>query len=188
MQTSFGAFALWPHQNKGEMWLTAYATHFLIEARERGFDVHHSALANALSWIERKLRHSKWLEHQAYALYLLAREGKIDIGTLRYTLGQVKRYLTGQQGEKPGMVVLAQLGAAFRLIGDEVRSKEAFSLATDTRMSYAWNRINYGSTLRDLAAVSAFMQEGKGTEGNRTRSINIAREAIHQAQIGRAHV
>ena len=183
MQTSFGAFALWPHQNKGEMWLTAYATHFLIEARERGFDVHHSVLANALSWIERKLRHSKWLDHQAYALYLLAREGKIDVGTLRYTLDQVKRSLAGQPGGKPGMVVLAQLGAAFRLIGDEVRSKEAFSLTTHTGMSYAWNRINYGSTLRDLAAVSAFMQEGNGTGEIRARAINIAREAIHQALV-----
>src|SRR5262249_26699367 len=96
-------------------------------------------------------------EDLAYALYDLARAGRAAIGDLRYYLeARLDRF--GSPLAKP------RLGAALALYGDRTRASEAFAAALEglgiSEDRYRW-RIDYGSQLRDTAAVLALAAEFK---------------------------
>jgi alpha-2-macroglobulin len=55
MQTPDGGFAYWPGGNEPTPWGTAYALHFLIDAKKAGYPISEGNLEDALSWVERKL-------------------------------------------------------------------------------------------------------------------------------------
>ncbi|MBT5291858.1 MAG: alpha-2-macroglobulin family protein [Thiotrichales bacterium] len=172
MQLASGAFSLWPNQRREERWLTAYATHFLLEAKSQKYRVSEFVINRAMRWIKRELLNSKHLSHRSYALYLLARVGGVDIGTLRYTLDQIQR-------KGADKIVIAQIGAAFALLGDSERSRSAFEMVTkyqslDKYSSSSWRRINYGSTVRDLAVLSYFEQESKLPSYRGVKSAHMA--------------
>src|SRR5690606_35927763 len=94
-------------------------------------------------------------EDIAYALLDLARAGRAAIGDLRY-------YLEAKLNAFSSPLAKAQLGAALALYGDRTRAAEAFTAAVealqqpDDRRRY---RADYGSRLRDTAAVLALAAE-----------------------------
>ena len=49
MQRSNGSFGLWSNHSEEEHWLTVYATDFLLQAKERGYQVNDKALDAAMS-------------------------------------------------------------------------------------------------------------------------------------------
>jgi hypothetical protein len=160
MQTGSGAFTLWPRGHQKQRWLSAYATHFLMEARAEGYEVDDNTLKRAHVWIGSALLHAAWLELRGYALYLQAKAGRVDAGTLRYTLDQARRDMAEDGDKGHYRFLFGQLGAAFRMIGDAEHSREAFSLAQKARSTTLWQRINYASDLQETAALATFMLEG----------------------------
>ena len=72
-----GGFAKWPESVNSNDFHTAYAVHYLTEARDRGYKIPKELMKNALRYLKdfskRDPRNSSMARVQAYAAYLLAR-------------------------------------------------------------------------------------------------------------------
>jgi uncharacterized protein YfaS (alpha-2-macroglobulin family) len=91
----------------------------------------------------------------AYALYVLARNKKASVGDLRY-------YADTQLEAFSSPMAVAQLAAALALYGDTQRSESTFAAAlrlAEATTAYDWRRSDYGSPLRDGAAMLSLAAE-----------------------------
>jgi alpha-2-macroglobulin len=159
-QNSSGAFGLWAIDNDGDdLWLDAFVTDFLTRARERNFDVPAPGFASALDHLRNTALNSTDAKESdegiAYALYVLARNGRPIIGDLRYTADdKLDTFKTP--------MAKAQIGAALALLGDRGRAAKTFSAALkalEAEKDDGYSRQDYGSKLRDAAAVLALLAE-----------------------------
>ena len=156
MQDSSGAFGVWGPSN-GEIWLTAYVTDFLTRAREAGFQVRPEGFTLALDRLANFIAAAQDFESggedRAYALYVLARNGRAPIGELRYYAdARLDRFSTG--------LAKAQLGAALAMLGDRERAERVFRAAmTPVSEDDALMRRDYGSELRDRAGLVTLAAE-----------------------------
>jgi uncharacterized protein YfaS (alpha-2-macroglobulin family) len=164
MQRYDGSFGLWDAHGDTEPWLTSFAMDFLTRAQERGLKVSSTAYANGLKWL---VGHSQsyrddtpsQLASRAYAFYVLAKARSGDLGALRY--------LFDNYGSRvPSGLADAQMGAAFALYGDQPRAAAAFKLALDRVERRNYEADDYGTLLRDLAAIATLMLETKGSGQN----------------------
>lgn len=160
-QTSSGAFGLWGPFSSTDLWLDSYVTEFLLRARDAGYTVPETAMTMALDNLANQLSYasdfSSGGEDIAYALYDLARAGRAAIGDLRY-------YLEARLDAFSSPLAKAQLGSALALYGDRTRAAEAFAAAVkglDVPDNPRTWRPDYGSQLRDTAAVLALAAEFK---------------------------
>ena len=159
-QSSSGSFGLWS-PGSGDLWLDAYVTDFLTRAREQKYDVPEQSLVQALENLQNALSYDVNVKDQgneiAYALYVLARNRKAAISDLRY-------YSDTKLVEFPTPLARAHLAAALSLYGDAQRSQSIFTNALQqsslvTNVSLV--RSDYGSSLRDDAAVLALAAESR---------------------------
>ena len=89
MQLPNGGFSLWPGGREVYPWASIYATHFLVEARRAGHPIEDSLHRNALAWLANEVKPkgtygSDELQRSVYALYVLSRAGKADVGTMDF--------------------------------------------------------------------------------------------------------
>ncbi|MCA0278879.1 MAG: alpha-2-macroglobulin family protein [Proteobacteria bacterium] len=159
-QSSSGSFGLWG-PGSGDLWLDAYVSDFLTRAREKGFDVPQQAMMQALNNLQNAIGYDVDVEDRgseiAYALYVLARNKKASVGDLRYFAD------TKLEAFSSPMAV-AQLGASLALYGDAQRSENIFNAALQLAKAtpdFNWYRSDYGSRLRDGAAMLALAAESK---------------------------
>lgn len=157
MQDSSGAFGVWGPSNP-DIWLTSYVMEFLTRAREKGHAVDTRGFAQALARLQNYVSYvsdfKKGGEKRAYALYVLARNGRAPIGELRYYLdARLERFSTP--------IAKAQLGAALAMVGDRPRAERALNAAFDALDSLAVmpTREDFGSSLRDASAVLTLATE-----------------------------
>ena len=156
-----GSFGLWA-AGGDDVWLDSYVTDFLTRARERKFAVPDAAFKLALD----RLRNAAADltdpgkddgNDLAYALYVLARNGAAPIGDLRY-LADAKLDML----KTP--IAKAQVAAALAMVGDHARAERVFSAALAAigpqPQPDLGGREDYGSTLRDAAAVVTLAAEG----------------------------
>ena len=163
-QGASGAFGLWTADSDDDPWLDAFVTDFLTRARERNFAVPQGAFDQALDRLRNTVVNAPEpnkdnAQALAYALYVLARNGRPVIGDLRY-LSDAKLDAFASPLAK------AQLGAGLAMLGDRARAGKVFAAALaavegerDQRVS----RPDYGSRLRDAAAVLALLAEANLT-------------------------
>src|SRR5262249_54182661 len=159
-QGSNGSFGLWS-AGGDDVWLDAYVSDFLTRARERGFVVPDSAFKLALERLKNYTGNAEAPSRNsgralAYALYVLARNGAAPLGDLRY-------YADTKLDDFPTTIAKAQLAAALGMLGDRVRAERVFtaaltSLAGQPVLEYG--RSDYGSNLRDAAALVTLASEG----------------------------
>jgi uncharacterized protein YfaS (alpha-2-macroglobulin family) len=179
-QGSDGSFGLWA-AGGDDAWLDAYVTDFLTRARERGFAVPDSAQRLALDRLRNYVASladpgKNGGRELAYALYVLARNGAAPVGDLRY-LADTKL------GDLATPIAKAQVAAALGLMGDKARAERVYAAAVDSirppaRFEFA--RPDYGSTLRDAAAVVTLAAEGgapRPTLMNAVARVEVARDA-----------
>ncbi len=159
MQDSAGSFGVWG-PNNGDIWLTAYVTDFLSRARQARYDVDMRKFNNALDRLQNFVGYVSDFktggEDRAYALYVLARNGRAPIGELRYYADtRLHRFATP--------LAKAQIGAALAMMGDKARAERAFQAAIDDlgEMTGTRSRQDYGSGLRDGAAVLTLVSEAQ---------------------------
>lgn len=159
-QSSSGSFGLWS-PGSGDMWLDAYVTDFLTRAREQKFDVPEQALVQALDNLENQLGYDNNVavrgNEMAYALYVLARNRRAAISDLRY-------YGDTMLNEFPTELARGHIAAALALYGDRERSERIFaSVANMSGMmvNVSLARSDYGSALRDNAAILALAAESR---------------------------
>ena len=166
-QNSSGAFGLWAADSDGDdLWLDAFVTDFLTRARERYFAVPQQAFDSALDHLRNEVVNAAdpgedAREPLAYALYVLARNGRPVIGDLRYLADAKLAAFTTPMAQ-------AQIAAALAMLGDRARAGKVFGsalAALEAEKDNGLSRPDYGSRLRDAAAVLALFAEANLTSG-----------------------
>jgi alpha-2-macroglobulin len=160
-QDSTGSFGLWS-VGGDDLWLDSYVTDFLTRAREQKFAVPETAFKLALDRLRNGVSDLSDPSKNggsdiAYALYVLARNGLAPIGDLRYLADTKLDALTTP-------IAKAQIAAALALMGDRARAEKVYTAAlaafAPAAHSDPFGRDDYGSTLRDAAAVLTLAAEG----------------------------
>ena len=150
MQLSSGGFSMWPDGDTMHPWGSIYATHFLVEARRAGHHVDALLYDRALESISRDAKPSEepnWEELQrvSYALYVLARAGKADLGTLDFVRDRYRSKL------KPESRAL--LGAAYAATGNTKVIAELTRGLEDAEHIARQTGANFNSTVRNRALL-----------------------------------
>ena len=180
LQRGDGSFGVWNDTDDTVPWLDAYATDFLIRAKEHGKNVPDFAIKAALGWLRDYVRqeHTKIedLPAVAYAHYVLARGRAADMPTLRY-------FNDTQLARLPTQLAKAQLGAALAQAGDVVRAGAAYdaALGAPPRRPAGLRYVDYGSELRDSAAVLAFAAGNPGKQPRLTEVMDRVAELFARA-------
>jgi uncharacterized protein YfaS (alpha-2-macroglobulin family) len=182
MQDASGAFGSWGPGN-GDLWLTSYVTDFLTRAREAGYEVRQIPFGQALDRLQNFALNGEDFkqggEDRAYALYVLARNGRAPVGELRYYADtRLDRFATP--------LAKAQLGAALAMVGDKERAETAFRAALDAfgeqdKLKLA--RADYGSDIRDGAALVTLASETGIVRSETPRLV----EVVARAYLSRAY-
>lgn len=168
-QDSNGAFGLWQVGGAEDMWLDSFVADFLTRARERGFAVPQKAFDLTLDRLRNYVANASDVrsgEDLAYAIYVLARNGRPVMNDLKY-LADTKL------SDFKTPLARAQLAAALALLGDRSRAGTIFGTATD-ELQKAPNplisRADFGSKLRDGAGAMLLAAEA-----------NLGREVVQKA-------
>ena len=166
-QSSNGGFGLWAADADGDdLWLDAFVTDFLTRARERGFAVPQIGFDSALDHLRNEVVNAADPgddagEPLAYALYVLARNGRPIIGDLRYLADDKLTVFRTPMAR-------GQVAAALAMLGDRARAGKVFAAALDTldaERDNGLSRPDYGSTLRDGSALLAMLAEANLAPG-----------------------
>ncbi|MFZ0790276.1 MAG: alpha-2-macroglobulin, partial [Chromatiaceae bacterium] len=120
-QSADGRFGAWG-PGGDDPWLDSFATDFLTRARERGYPVPDAAFDAALTNLQNRAAYTSPGESDAYALYVLARNGRASIGDLRYLADE-------RLSDLGSPMAKAQVGAALALYGDPARADAALDAA-----------------------------------------------------------
>jgi alpha-2-macroglobulin len=163
-QGSNGSFGLWSVGGE-DPWLDAYVTDFLTRARERGFEVPSAAYILAIdrlrNYVATAPEPSKNGGRElAYALYVLARNGGVPIGDLRY-IADVKL------SDVATPIAKAQIAAALAMVGDKGRADGVYLAALEAiapQPKLDLGRTDFGSALRDTAALVTLASEGRAPQ------------------------
>ena len=182
MQDSSGAFGVWGPSD-GDMWLTSYVTDFLTRAKEAGYAVRQQPFNQALDRLQNFISYAQDFENggegRAYALYVLARNGRAPIGELRYYVDtRLDRFSTP--------LAQAQLGAALSMLGDKPRAEKALQAALKTIADKddGLTRRDYGTGVRDGAALITLASEigprqGRGAAPRRRGGQGLPGQVLH---------
>jgi len=179
MQGSSGAFGSWGPRNTN-IWLTSYVADFLTRAKEQRFTVNPLGFSQALDRLQNYVSYAqdfkKGGEDRAYALYVLARNRRAPIGELRYYADtRLDRFATP--------LAQAQLGAALAMMGDKTRAQTSFEAALAKldapvhRTARQVYRADYGSSLRDSAALVTLAVETGIAKSEAPRLVNVIAKA-----------
>lgn len=176
MQDSSGAFGSWGPGN-ADLWLTSYVTDFLTRARELGYDVRQLPFNQALDRLQNFALNGEDFtsggEDRAYALYVLARNGRTPVGELRYYADtRLDRFTTP--------LAKAQIGAALAMVNDKERAETAFKAALDVfaeQDKLRLARSDYGSDIRDGAALVTLASEAGIVKSETPRLVTVISKA-----------
>jgi uncharacterized protein YfaS (alpha-2-macroglobulin family) len=173
MQAPNGGFSLWGNASEYEYWLSAYVTNFLMDAREQGFTVPDTMYGRAMDFLLRGLqegvskipstvpapgpqndaifrdRDNGRFDVLAYGAYVLARERKAPLATLR----QLHEFRAQAQSGLP----LVELGIALNLMGDNPRGGTTISEGVHKPRGNGYWWYDYGTVLRDAALSYALL-------------------------------
>jgi alpha-2-macroglobulin len=181
LQRSDGSFGVWNDTDNTVPWLDAYATDFLMRAKEHGNTVPDFAIKGAIGWLHDYVQQEhkedkEILTALAYAHYVLARAKADDLGALRY-------FNDTQMAQLPTQLAKAQLGAALASYGDATRAAAAYAaaLAPAPKRNPKLRYIDYGSELRDSAAALAFAASDPGSQGRLTAIMDRIAELFAHA-------
>jgi uncharacterized protein YfaS (alpha-2-macroglobulin family) len=175
MQDASGAFGVWGPSD-ADMWLTSFVADFLTRAKETGyavrrqpFDLALDRLANYVSYAQ---DFEKGGEARAYALYVLARNGRAPIGELRY-------YVDTKLDNFATPLAQAQLGAALAMMGDRPRAERALRAAVRGVAGDDGGeaRRDYGTAIRDRAAIITLAAETAIAKADVPRLVELVAKA-----------
>ncbi|MGI9531263.1 alpha-2-macroglobulin family protein [Lutimonas sp.] len=150
-QVTSGGFSYWPGGNQASEWGSTYAGHFLLEAKNKGYNISEGLINGWLKF--QKLTASNWQRSsyrgygryggdltQAYRLYTLALSGNSDLGAMNRLRNDALLSNAGAW----------RLAAAYALMGRKdvalELSKRSWDIKPYRSMSYS-----FGSDVRDLA-------------------------------------
>ena len=170
-QGSNGSFGLWS-AGGDDVWLNSYVTDFLTRARERGFAVPDIGFKLALDRLRNFVGNAEdpakdGGRNLAYALYVLARNGAAPVGDLRY-------FADTKLDAIATPIAKAQIAAALGMLGDRARAERVYAAALASlapRPVLDYGRSDYGSVLRDAAALVTLASEGAAPRATITGAV-----------------
>jgi uncharacterized protein YfaS (alpha-2-macroglobulin family) len=125
MQLYNGALSYWPGGDYDNWWATAYAAHFLFEAKRAGFAVNQGILDKVMRYLQYRIRKRETEEYQFLDAHNIARQKTIAKKEIAYSL-----YVLALAG-KPDPVALNYYRANQRLLAQDSR----FVLASTSALS-----------------------------------------------------
>ena len=159
MQNTSGGFGIWGPSADTDRYLSVFAMDFLYQAKQRGFIVADEGLRRGARYLQETASSDSYDDAtRAYAFYVLAREGQVNLSDLRY-------FSDTRASEMKTAIAPALAGAALAQVGDRARADFAFGRARDIVMTAdptAYQKLTpeYGSLLRDTAGTTALAAEG----------------------------
>jgi alpha-2-macroglobulin len=138
-QNAEGAFGIWNADARTDPFLTAWATHYLLEARARGLAVPEGTLRRALGYLASNLEPPSSLHDlraRAYFVYLLARSGQVKTAETRAIRDTL---LAAQPDRWKGDVAAVLLAATFQqlnLEAEAARLLEGVAIDRPVRAAY----------------------------------------------------
>lgn len=180
-QDASGAFGLWGIGG-ADLWLDAFVGDFLTRAREHNFAVPNAGFSLLLDRLRNRVANVGEINAEeasaiAYAIYVLARNGRPMMGDLRYLVDN-------KLEDFASPLAKGQLGASLALLGDRGRARLAFDAAEKSLAGFTEDgvfRADYGSKLRDAAGLLALLAEGKA-EPAELRRVATALDQARQAR------
>ncbi len=156
MQNYAGNFGMWGPGSDADPWISAFALDFLMQAKTENYVVPNDALRRGANWLRQISTSDSYDDNtRAYAFYLLARSGQVNVSDLRY--------FSDTRGPQWNTAIAAALtGAAAAEVGDRSRATYGFNRARDIAFKAKPNTYpvgDYGSLLRDLAGSIALAAE-----------------------------
>ena len=181
-QSSNGSFGLWTVGGE-DLWLDAFVADFFTRAREQKFAVPQKAYDLALDHLRNGVVNASGVKPEesagmAYAIYVLARNGRPVMGDLRYLVDT-------KLSEFASPLSRAQLGAALAMLGDRGRAASAFKSALDQLDALrddGFSRPDYGSKLRDSVGLVALLAETNGSRADIQRASLVTERARDAAR------
>jgi uncharacterized protein YfaS (alpha-2-macroglobulin family) len=86
MQLYNGSLSYWPGGDYDNWWATAYAAHFLLEAKQAGFAVNQNLLNKVLDYMQFRLKQGETDKYQYFDVNRIARERTIAKREITYSL------------------------------------------------------------------------------------------------------
>jgi len=150
MQTSSGGFSMWPYGEDVNVWGTIYATHFLVEARRGGYLVESTVYDRALAYVAQLANARPAYDHEGlreaiYALYVLGRAGKPELGTMDFIRSRHAAELSSD--------MRAMLGAAYAGTGNQGAVQQLFADIETEEQIARFTGGSYASPMRNRALV-----------------------------------
>jgi uncharacterized protein YfaS (alpha-2-macroglobulin family) len=175
-QDSNGAFGLWA-AGGDDLWLDAFVSDFLTRAREKDVAVPQRGFETALDRLRNQVANASEIQPDtaaplAYAMYVLARNGRPVMGDLRYVADS-------RLDAVAAPLAKAQIGAALAMLGDRTRADRAFKAAVaalEQARDNGRSRPDYGSKLRDGVAVLTLLAENAGDRADIAKVAGIVEE------------
>lgn len=155
-QLSDGGFIYWSGQNYASEWASTYAGHFLVEAKNKGYDVSQNVIDRWVRFQQKLARNwSRTLAYQgyygismtelqqAYRLYALALSENAELGAMN------------RMREMANLDIRAKwrLAAAYALAGKRDVANSLVFNVSDVISDYSFNNDTYGSSARDKAMI-----------------------------------
>ena len=161
MQNYAGNFGMWGPGSDADPWLSVFALDFLQQAKQKGYVVPNDAMKRGASWLRQQSTSDSNDDNiRAYAYYVLAHMGQVNLSDLRY-------FSDTRGGEWNTAIAAALTGAAAAQAGDRSRATYAFGRAREILMNanpLTYSVEDYGSYVRDLAGTTALAVEGGDAE------------------------
>lgn len=155
-QASDGGFVYWPGDYYSSEWISTYAGHFLLEAKNKGYDVPENVLSKWIQFQQKTARNwtptnpyngyygmSMTELQQAYRLYTLALSGNTELGSMNRM----------REMKELSLQARWRLSAAYALAGKTDVANELVFNAGDKIDAYSFNNDTYGSSSRDEAMI-----------------------------------
>ena len=149
-----GGLTLWDGNGTEQWWVTAYAAHFLVEARKAGYAPDAQLLETMLQYLGNQLRHRNLVDYYynqnqqkriapkevAYSLYVLALAGKPNISAMNYYKANQKDLALDSR---------YVLSATYALAGDKKSFREMLPASFSGEVSVPVSGGSFYSTIRD---------------------------------------
>lgn len=152
MQTYSGGFGMWSPLGDVNRWISVFAIDFLYQADAKGYVVPKEALRRGSRFLRDTAGSDSYDDTtRAYAFYVLARQGEVNLSDLRY-------FADTRGAEMKSALAAGLAGGALAQTGDKARASANFARARDISLAAnpaKYETSEYGSFLRDVAGVTA---------------------------------
>jgi len=156
MQNYAGNFGMWSAGSDADPWISVFALDFLTQAKEKGYVVPNDALKRGSAWLRQTAASDSNSDNtRAYAFYLLARSGQVNLSDLRY-------FIDTRGPEMNTAIAEALAASAAAEAGDRSRAAYGFGRAREIALkadAFTYPAGDYGSLLRDVAGTTALAAE-----------------------------